>query len=40
MDMQIKMGKVIVEHLYDDATEQNEYGFAAIKRWKNGKHRQ
>ena len=34
------MGKVIVEHLYDDATEQNEYGFAAIKKdGKMGKHR-
>lgn len=30
-----KNGKVVVEYLYDDATEQNSYGFAAIK--KDGK---
>lgn len=29
-----KRGNVVVEHIYDDATEQNEYGFAAVK--KNG----
>lgn len=28
-------GKVVVEHIYEDATEQNEYGFSAIK--KDGK---
>ena len=27
-------GKVVVDYIYDDATEQNEYGFAAVK--KNG----
>ena len=30
-----KYGKVIVDYIYDDATEQNEYGFSAIK--KDGK---
>lgn len=30
-----KTGKVIVEHIYDDAREQNEYGYSAIK--KDGK---
>ena len=30
-----KDGKVVVEHVYDFATEQNEYGFSAIK--KDGK---
>ena len=30
-----KDGKIIVEHIYEDATEQNEYGFSAIK--KDGK---
>ena len=30
-----KKGKIIVEHLYDDATEQNDYGFVAVK--KDGK---
>lgn len=30
-----KNGKVIVDYLYDDATEQNDYGFVAIK--KDGK---
>lgn len=29
-----KKGNVVVEHIYDDATEQNEYGFVAVK--KNG----
>ena len=29
-----KNGNVVVEHIYDDATEQNEYGFVAVK--KNG----
>ena len=24
-------GNVVVEHIYDDATEQNQYGFAAVK---------
>ena len=26
-----KNGNVIVDYIYDDATEQNEYGFAAVK---------
>ena len=26
-----KKGNVVVEHIYDDATEQNQYGFAAVK---------
>ena len=30
-----KNGNVVVEYMYDDATEQNEYGFAAVK--KDGK---
>ena len=30
-----KEGNVVVEYMYDDATEQNEYGFAAVK--KDGK---
>ena len=30
-----KDGNVVVEYMYDDATEQNEYGFAAVK--KDGK---
>ena len=30
-----KDGNVVVEYIYDDATEQNEYGFAAVK--KDGK---
>lgn len=30
-----KDGKVIVDYIYDDATEQNTYGYAAVK--KNGK---
>lgn len=30
-----KSGKVIVDYIYDDATEQNDYGYAAIK--KDGK---
>lgn len=30
-----KNGNVVVDYIYDDATEQNEYGFAAIK--QNGK---
>ena len=29
-----KKGNIIVDYIYDDATEQNEYGFAAVK--KNG----
>ena len=29
-----KKGNVVVDYIYDDATEQNEYGYAAIK--KNG----
>ena len=29
-----KKGNVVVDYIYDDATEQNEYGFAAVK--KNG----
>lgn len=29
-----KHGKVIVDYIYDDATEQNEYGYSAVK--KNG----
>lgn len=29
-----KKGKVVVDYIYDDATEQNEYGYAAVK--KNG----
>ncbi len=27
-----KAGQVVVEHIYDDATEQNEYGYAAVKK--------
>ena len=34
MDMQIKNGNVVIDYIYDDATEQNQYGFAAVK--KNG----
>ncbi len=30
-----KDGNVVIEYMYDDATEQNEYGFAAVK--KDGK---
>ena len=30
-----KSGKVVVDYIYDDATEQNKYGFAAVK--KDGK---
>lgn len=30
-----KDGKVVVEHIYEDATEQNDYGFCAVK--KDGK---
>lgn len=30
-----KNGKVVVDYIYDDATEQNDYGFAAVK--KDGK---
>ena len=30
-----KNGKVVVDYIYDDATEQNEYGYASIK--KDGK---
>ena len=30
-----KSGKVIVDYIYDDATEQNKYGYAAVK--KDGK---
>ena len=26
-----KNGNVVVDYIYDDATEQNEYGFAAVK---------
>ena len=29
-----KKGNIVVDYIYDDATEQNEYGFAAVK--KNG----
>ena len=29
-----KKGNVVVDYIYDDATEQNEYGFVAVK--KNG----
>ena len=30
-----KKGNVVVDYIYDDATEQNEYGFVAVK--KDGK---
>jgi len=30
-----KAGNVVVDYIYDDATEQNNYGFAAVK--KDGK---
>ena len=30
-----KNGKVVVDHIYDDATEQNDFGFVAVK--KDGK---
>jgi hypothetical protein len=29
-----KKGNVVVDYIYDDATEQNEYGYSAVK--KNG----
>ncbi|MNT29774.1 KWG Leptospira [compost metagenome] len=29
-----KNGNVVVDYIYDDATEENEYGFASVK--KNG----
>lgn len=31
-----KDGKTIVENIYDDATEQNDYGFVAVKKMENG----
>ena len=33
--MLTKHGKVIVDYIYDDAMEQNDYGFSAVK--KDGK---
>ena len=31
-----KQGNVVVDYQYDDATEQNDYGFAGSKRTENG----
>ncbi len=35
MGLQIKIGKVIVDYIYDDGTEQNSSGYAGVK--KDGK---
>ena len=40
MVLQTKDGIVIVDYIYDDATEQNRFGYSSVKkRWKMGSNR-